>query len=194
MKRYLKVLAIALFGLSLGSRAGTLTATFDNAAGSLLEPVNEIFLWKDEGLNALTVRSLGGAMSGWTTQTLGSVLVLSGTPLTAPGTGTMRLRFNYSGPAASAPAYRFQWAEVFFDGVARHVRAAGTVYYSGTNAGTYAVGPAFTHMNSTDIPGLFEPAAPVPLPASGALLLSTLVFAPIVARRRTRAPAPADAR
>ncbi|MGE3390367.1 MAG: hypothetical protein AB7O21_10215, partial [Gammaproteobacteria bacterium] len=152
-----------------------------------------IFLWKDAGLNALSVRSFGGAMNGWTTQTLGDALVLAGAPLTAPGTGTVQLRFNYSGPAASAPAYRFQWAEVFFDGVARHVRAAGTVVYSGTNSGTYSGDPAFTHMNATDIPGLFVPAAPVPLPASGALLLSTLAIAPVVARRRPRTSAEAGA-
>jgi len=177
MKRLWKLAAAALLGLSLNAQAAHVEVTFANDFGSLSNPVNEVFLWMDTSAVSLTIRNFRGSMSGWATDTItaGQTLRLHGPNVTAPFSGTFTARFSFSGPASRAPSFSLQWAEVFFDGTYRHVAGAGTVSYSGGNRGTYTPSPTFTHLNSTDIPNL----APVPLPSSVVLLLSTLVFAPL---------------
>jgi hypothetical protein len=184
MKRLLKFAAATLLGMSLNAQAANLDVTFTNDFGSLSNPVNEIFLWMDPGAATLSIRGFAGSMRSWTSQTVvpSQAFRLSGLDVTAPSTGSFTARFNFSGPVRNAPSFSFQWAEVFFDGTLRHVAGSGSLSYSGSASGTYTPSAAFTHLNSTDIPNL----APVPLPSSVVLLLSTLVFAPLAKIERRK--------
>ncbi len=184
-----RIIATALLGTTVTVTAGNLDRVFDTDFGTLAAPTNEIFLWDNAGGATLaSIRARTGSLTaanGWSVAAFtpaGSGFKLSGPGILA-NTGTYTIRFNF--PRATPPVFSFQWAEVFWDGTFRHVLGSGSTAFSGGATGSFSSSTTFTHM--ADIPNLAPPPAPVPLPSSIVLLLSTLLFAPTAKLRQRKA-------
>lgn len=164
-----KALLITLL-LSAGSAgAATLNQTFMNDFET-----NAIYLWSTDASNmSLDGISFGANMGAWqaTTHTPAK-LVLSG-PTIGPVAGRFDLLMNYK----NLP-FQLEWAEVFFDNANNAIRGYGTLTFDG---GGWSNANVSSHV--IDIP--LHPGAVVPLPSSLLLLVSIVLFVPVVHGRRS---------
>ncbi|MGR8919299.1 MAG: hypothetical protein ACU85V_06755 [Gammaproteobacteria bacterium] len=112
-------------------------------------------------------------LGGWSVESLTPGEVIASGPQVAPGTGWMRLRFDYQVPQVS-----FQWAEVLFDGVSHSIEGSGTIGFDSTAGflSQYSYSSGFSLANQLAVADYFGAAAPVPLPPSALMLLTAVAF------------------
>lgn len=161
--RLYPLLAIILSaGATLPANAATLNQWFSNDTTS-----NAIYLWLTASSAPTTditnvIFDAASAMSAWGSTGTTDSLVLYG-PAANAGAGRVQLRFDYS-----VRPFSFEYAEVLWNGGEMTLLDSGTL---SRGTGSWTSSAAFTRVG--DISSPF--AAPVPVPSSLILLLSTVL-------------------
>lgn len=162
-----------LMAAAMSAHGATLSQAFRNDFLS-----NQIWLWADDPVNVdFTGHSFDTpTLADWVaTLDDGDRLFMgssSNTPV-APLAGTFTVDFDYS-----TPTFRFQWAEIFFDGRSNNLLGSGTAMWNGRR---WTGSNRFTHLAEVIAP---VPAA-VPLPSSIMLLTSSVIFMSVGRLRNT---------